>query len=248
MPHRFSVVLAGAALALAGLATGGVSGAAASPVTPSTALTPTPQPTQTCPPVLPVTGTASAVTATSVTISYSIFLSPPCGYNPPVTVILFASRADAEQWQNPVAEATSGPARYGTVTVDGLTPDTAYWFRFSADGRRDPYMIGSVRTAPPPVCTATAVIDHGWNGGFVATLTVRNVGNETLDGWRVTWRWPGDERIVTVWNGIADGSGADVTIRNASYNGTLTPGGSTTFGILIAAGAPPAGIAPTCGR
>jgi cellulase/cellobiase CelA1 len=252
MRYRFSVVLAGAALALAGLVAVGVGSAGASLVTPSTTasppLTPTPMPTATCPPALPVSGSVSAVTATSVTISYSILLSPPCGYNPPITVTLFASLEDAQQWQNPVAEAVSGPERFGNVTVDGLTPDTAYWFRFSGDGRLDPYVIASVRTAPSPICAATVVIDQSWGGGFVATVTVRNVGTETLDGWRVSWRWSGDEQILAVWKAVLEGSGAAVTVRNASYNGTLAPDGSTTFGMLVAASVPPGGIALACGR
>ncbi|MEJ3746841.1 cellulose binding domain-containing protein [Actinomycetes bacterium KLBMP 9797] len=252
MLHRFSVVLAGAAVALTGLVAGEVGSAEASPTTLSTTAspspTPTPRPTLTCPPVLPVTGGVSAVDATSATISYAIYLSPPCGYNPPVTVTLFASREDAQQWRNPVAEAVSGPERSGTVTVDGLTPDTAYWFRFSLDGRPDPYVLGSVRTAAQPVCAATAVIDHGWSGGFVATVTVRNVGNEALDGWRVAWRWSGDQRIQAAWNATVEGSGADVTVRNASHNGTLAPSASTTFGMLVSGSVPPGGIAPTCAR
>lgn len=252
MAYRFSVVLAGAAVALIGWGAGAMDSAEAATATPpSTAgptQTPTPLPTLTCPPVLPLTGGVSAVTATSATISYAIFLSPPCGYNPPVTVTLFASREDAQQWLNPVAEAVSGPERHGTVTIEGLTPDTAYWFRFSADGGPDPYVLASVRTAPVPVCTATAVIDHDWNGGFIATVTVRNVGDETLDGWRVSWQWRGAERILTAWNAVVEGSGADVTARNASYNGTLSPGTSTTFGMLVAGSAPPGGIAPTCTR
>src|SRR5689334_14401371 len=126
--------LGGAALALAALLTGAP--------TPS----PTPMPTLTCPPALPVSGTVTAVTTSSLTISYSMLLTPPCGYNPPVTVTLFAGREDAQQWLNPVAEVVSGPERSGQVTIEGLTPDTAYWFRFSADGRHDPYVIGTGRT------------------------------------------------------------------------------------------------------
>lgn len=248
MAYRFSVVLAGAAVALIGWSVGAMDGAEAAPLTPPATASPTPTPPPTCPPVLPITGAVSAVTATSVTISYAIFLSPPCGYDPPVTVTLFASREDAQQLLNPVAEAVSGPERHGPVTIDGLTPDTTYWFRFSADGGPDPYVLGSVRTAPVPVCTATAVIDHGWNGGFLATVTVRNVGSETLDGWRVSWRWPGAERILSAWNAVVEGGGADVTARNASYNGTLAPGNATTFGMLVAGIAPPGGIAPTCTR
>jgi len=247
MRYRFSFLLAAAALALAGMVAGGVGSAAAFPMTPSITTSPPLTPPPTCPPVLPLTGGVSTVTATSVTISYLIALTPPCGFNPPVTVTLFASREDAQQWLNPVAEAVSGPERFGTVTIDGLTADTLYWFRFSADGRRDTYVLGSARTAPTAVCAATVAIGHSWSGGFVATVTVRNVGTETLDGWRVAWRWPADERILTVWNAtVESGSGAEVTVRNASYNRALAPGGSTTFGMLVAASTPPGGIALTC--
>ena len=252
MRYRFGVVLGGAALALAGLVAGEVGSAAASPMTASTtagpSLTPTPAPTLTCPPALPISGWVTAVTATSLTIGYSMLLTPPCGYNPPVTVTLFAGREDAQQWQNPVAEAVSGPERSGTVIVDGLAPDTVYWFRFSADGRPDPYVIGSGRTAPVAVCAATMAIDSAWSGGFVATVTVRNVADETLDAWQVSWRWPGDERITALWNGVSQDGGAGVTIGNASYNGTLPPGGSTSFGMLVSAGAPPGNLALTCDR
>jgi hypothetical protein len=252
MRYRFGVVLAGAALALGGLVAGGVGSAGASLVTVPTTVSPsatsTLQPPPTCPPVLPITGGVSAVTATSVSISYSIFLAPPCGYNPPVTVTLFASREDAQQFTDPLAQAVSGPERYGVVTIDGLTADTVYWYRFSVDGGPDPYVLGSARTAAVQVCAATVVVDHGWGGGFVATVTVRNVGDEALDGWRVAWRWSGDERILSVWKAVAEGSGADVTVRNASYNGKLAPGDSTTFGMLVATSAPPGGISPTCGR
>ncbi|GLI00584.1 cellulose binding domain-containing protein [Phytohabitans aurantiacus] len=246
MPYRFGVVLAGAAVALAGLAVGGLGSAGASSAMPSTTASPTPTLPPTCPPVLPITGGVSAATATSVTVSYAIALAPPCGYNPPVTVTLFASQADAQQWQNPVAEAVSGPERFGTVTIGGLTPDTAYWFRFGADGRQLSFVLGTARTTPRQVCAATAVIDHGWSGGFVATVTVRNVSGAALDGWRVSWRWAADQRIVSAWNAIVEGSGADVTVSGASYNRALSPGGSTTFGMLVAGGVPPGGIAPTC--
>ncbi|WP_433381685.1 cellulose binding domain-containing protein [Actinoplanes sp. CA-142083] len=235
--------LGGTILVLVGLVAGGVGTAAAgAPLAP--AATPTPGPTLTCPPALPVSGGVTAATATSLTVTYSMLLTPPCGYNPPVTVTLFAGQSDAQQWLNPVAEAVSGPERSGKVTLDGLTPDTAYWFRFSADGRHDPYVIGTGRTAAVAVCTATAAIDSAWSGGFVATVTVRNVGAETLTGWRVSWQWLGGERILSLWNAVAQG---DSAVGNASYNGTLAPSGATTFGMLVS-GAPPTGIALTCAR
>ncbi|MER7168318.1 hypothetical protein ABT336_19910 [Micromonospora sp. NPDC000207] len=109
-----------------------------------------PTPPVACPPALPITGMVTATTATSVTVRYSMLLTPPCGYDPPIRVTLYTSRQDAQQRNAPVTSAVSGPQRYGDVTVDGLTPATEYWYRFSdAHGTWDPYIIGGpARTTP----------------------------------------------------------------------------------------------------
>ncbi|MEU4472055.1 cellulose binding domain-containing protein [Micromonospora sp. NPDC023888] len=189
----------------------------------------------------------TGVTTTSVTISYSIFFRPPCGYDPPMTVHLFASREDAQQWRAAVAEAASGPERYGSVTIGRLTPDTEYWYRFTdAEGRRDPFVIASARTAPLTSCRATASIDAKWGSGFLVTATVHNTGSLPLDRWRVSWRWSGDERVETVWGGVLETVGADITVRNATYNGTLAPDGVARFGVLVSTSAVPDGLTLTC--
>ena len=61
--------------------------------------TPTPSatPTPACPPALPITANVTGATTTSVTIRYSMFFRPPCGYDPPMTVSLFTSLEDAQQ-------------------------------------------------------------------------------------------------------------------------------------------------------
>jgi phosphodiesterase/alkaline phosphatase D-like protein len=233
MSRRVAVVLSLAALLLGGLAA------------PAGAADPTPGPTITCPPALPISGVVSATTEHSLTISYYMLMTPPCGYNAPITVTLFASAADAQQWANPVAEAVSGLERSGAVTLTGLTPDTPYWYRFSADGKHDPYVIGTARTAAGAVCAATVAVNSAWTGGYVATVTVRNVSAQALDTWQVSWQWPGDERITSVWNGVAAG---DSTVRNASWNGTVTAGGTTTFGLLVTTGGTPATVPLTCSR
>ncbi|MFJ8688702.1 cellulose binding domain-containing protein [Micromonospora wenchangensis] len=244
MLRTFGVVLATTTLTLAGWA-GTLTGAQAQPV-----LSATPTPTYACPPALPVSGQFLSATTTSITVRYSMLLSPPCGYDPPMTLVLFASREDATAWRNPVASAVSGPQRYGDITVEGLTPDSEYWFRFSVAEKHDPYVIsGPVRTlsAASPACGATVTVDNRWTGGYAATVTVRNTAAETLDGWQVTWRWSGDERVSALWNGVLSTTGADVTVRNASYNGTLAPGATTTFGMLVWTSAPGA-LTLACGR
>ncbi|MFI6259904.1 cellulose binding domain-containing protein [Micromonospora zamorensis] len=224
-------------------------GGASGTTEPTPTATPTPSPTLTCPPVLPITANVAGVTTTSVTISYSIFLRPPCGYDPPMTVSLFASREDAQQWRTPVAVAVSGPERDGSVTVDRLTPDTEYWYRLTdVDGRRHPFMNASARTASLTSCRATATIDARWGNGFVATVTVRNTGTQPLDRWLVSWRWSGDERVQTAWGGVAETVGVDVTVRNASHNGALALDGATTFGMLVTTSSVPDGLTMACAR
>lgn len=227
----------------------GTTVAAEATPTPAPPATPTPTPTIACPPALPITASVAGATTTSLTISYFIFFRPPCGYNPPMTVSLFTSREDAQQWRAAVAEGVSGPDRNGSVTIDGLTPDTEYWYRFTdVEGRRDPYVIASARTASLTSCRATATIDAQWGSGFVATVTVRNTGTLPLDRWRVSWRWSGDERVQTAWGGVAETSGTDVTVTNASYNGTLALNGATTFGLLVTTSAVPDGLTMSCAR
>ncbi|KAB1928906.1 endoglucanase [Micromonospora noduli] len=229
----------------------GTTTAAEAPPTPTPSSTPTPSatPTPACPPALPISASVTGATTTSVTISYVIFFRPPCGYDPPMTVSLFTSREDAQQWRAAVAEGVSGPERNGSVTIDRLTPDTEYWYRFTdAEGRRDPYVIASARTASLTSCRATATIDARWGSGFVATVTVRNTGTLPLDQWRVSWQWSGDEQVHTAWGGVAESTGSDVTVRNASYNGTLALDGATTFGLLVTTSAVPDGLTLTCAR
>ncbi|WP_434741359.1 hypothetical protein [Micromonospora sp. SH-82] len=142
-----------ATLALTGIAAGPGSPAPGSITLGSPAPGPPaapPTPPVACPPALPITGMVTATTSTSVTVRYSMLLTPPCGYDPPIRVTLYSGRQDAQQRNAPVASAVSGPQRFGDVTVDGLTPATEYWYRFSdAHGTWDPYIIGGpARTTP----------------------------------------------------------------------------------------------------
>ncbi len=70
---------------------------------------------------------------------------------------------------------------------------------------------------------------NSWSGGFQSTVTVR-AGNSAINGWTVNWSWPGSQAITQLWSGVRSGSGASVTVRNESWNGSLTGNATTTFG------------------
>ncbi|MDG9702868.1 endo-1,4-beta-xylanase [Streptomyces sp. DH37] len=85
--------------------------------------------------------------------------------------------------------------------------------------------------APGGSCTAVHRVTSRWQGGFTAEITVRNNHTAPIAGWTVTWTLPSGQSISHVWNGNLTVDGRGVTVRNASYNGTLSSNGSTTFGL-----------------
>ena len=67
-----------------------------------------------------------------------------------------------------------------------------------------------------------------WGSGFTGQLTVTNTGTTALTGWTVTYSYTQGQTLQNGWNGTWTQSGANVTVANASYNGSLAPGASAT--------------------
>ncbi|EEP72961.1 hypothetical protein MCAG_03288 [Micromonospora sp. ATCC 39149] len=100
-------------------------------------------------------------------------------------------------------------------------------------------------TTPDPGgsgCGASYQVINSWPGGFQAEVAVSNSGSTVTKGWRVSWAIGSGQTIDQVWNGSLTTSGGTATVTNVSYNGSLAPGASTTFGMLVAGGA---GTTPT---
>ena len=96
-------------------------------------------------------------------------------------------------------------------------------------------------TSTPPAsgaCLAMYSIDNAWSGGFQATVMV-HATDTALNHWTVSWTWPGTQTLAQAWNGTATSSGSLVTVRNATWNGTVKAGDYTTFGLLGNGTAPP---------
>jgi len=79
-------------------------------------------------------------------------------------------------------------------------------------------------------CHVTYVKSSEWAGGFVANVTIGNTGTATINGWTLTFAFPGDQKVTTAWNATVTQSGANVTATNASYDGTISPGTSASMG------------------
>jgi plastocyanin len=80
-------------------------------------------------------------------------------------------------------------------------------------------------------CMAMYTVIAQWPGGFQASVMVMN-GPAPRTSWTVSWTFTDSQVVTQLWNGTASQNGAAVTVRNASYNGTLAANASAEFGFL----------------
>ncbi len=83
-------------------------------------------------------------------------------------------------------------------------------------------------TTTSGTCSATMTISQ-WTGGFTASVTV-TAGSAGTSSWSTSFTLPQGAAITNSWSATVTSSGSSVTATNASYNGTLSAGQSTTYG------------------
>jgi glucuronoarabinoxylan endo-1,4-beta-xylanase len=143
--------------------------------------------------------------------------------------------------QAPIALA--GGAFTATVPARSLVT-----YRITAGPPPTTSPTASPSPSPTPTgsgCTATYTITNTWPGGFQASVTVTNTSPTPGNGWSVRWTLPAGQGITQVWNGDLTLTNGTVTVTNASYNGALASGASTTFG-LTGTGPPTPAPVPIC--
>jgi len=77
-------------------------------------------------------------------------------------------------------------------------------------------------------CHIGYTISSQWQGGFGAAITINNTGTTAISNWTLTWTFANGQTITQFWNGTEAQSGANVTVTNLSYNGSIPAGGSYT--------------------
>lgn len=86
-----------------------------------------------------------------------------------------------------------------------------------------------------------------WGTGFTATVKVTNEGTAAVSGWNLAWQYAGDNRITGGYDAVFSGTNP-YTVKNASWNGTIQPGQSLTFGFQGTKGAAAAEIPALTGN
>ena len=172
-------------------------------------------------PSAPVRPAASAVTATSATLTWP---APPAGVKYEVHRV---NGAVTEQW---------GETTGTTFTASNLTPATKYTVNLVA---RD--NAGKVSWSSPPLsfttgtpaassCAVSYRETANWGNGFVADLEITNTGTAPVSTWSLTYAWPtGWQQVGSGWNATWTQTGRQVTVAGTA---PLAPGASTTAGFV----------------
>ena len=87
----------------------------------------------------------------------------------------------------------------------------------------------------------TYVEDSRWNTGFNGTVRITNRGSTTIQGWTVGFNLSGT--VTNQWNAVRRTSnGSSYTFGNATWNGSIAPGATVSFGFQAVAAN---GVKPT---
>jgi cellulase/cellobiase CelA1 len=146
---------------------------------------------------------------------------------------------DSAAGQSLSYSATGLPAGL-SISSSGLisgTPTTAGSFNATVSATDTTGASGSASftwtispgTTGPGACHVSYVKNE-WGGGFTANVTVTNTGTSAVNGWTLTWSFPGDQKVTNAWNATVSQSGAAASATNLSYNAAIAPGGNVQFG------------------
>ncbi|WP_329613853.1 glycoside hydrolase family 18 chitinase [Streptomyces brevispora] len=78
--------------------------------------------------------------------------------------------------------------------------------------------------------TATYVKKSDWGSGFEGQWTVKNTGTTALSSWTIEWDFPSGTGVGSAWDATVTSSGNHWTAKNLSWNGSVAPGASVSFG------------------
>jgi len=183
-------------------------------------------------PSAPSSLSASAASSSSILLDWSS-VSAPSGCSVGYDVFRSTTSGFTPSSSNQVATGLTGTS----FTDSGLAASTTYFYKVVA-------VDGAGSSAASPQASATTQSGGGsglacrvaysilnqWPGGFTAGVNIENTGTTNISSWTLTWTFADGQTVSQLWNGAVGQSGANVTVNNLSYNGSI-PAGTTYTGM-----------------
>ena len=88
--------------------------------------------------------------------------------------------------------------------------------------------VAATQASAAVVCQVGYTVNQ-WSTGFTAAVTITNTGTP-VTSWTLAYSYTGNQALTQGWSGNWTQSGKNVTVTNASWNGSLGTGGSTSLG------------------
>jgi endo-1,4-beta-xylanase len=148
-------------------------------------------------------------------------------------------------YQIMATEAWGNGSGSSSVNIGGGAPPTTGGPTTSPTTSRPTTSPTGGSTGPAGSCSASYSVSNSWQGGFNGAVNV-TAGSSAINGWTVHLTLPSGVTIQSLWNGVNSGTTGAITVKNASYNGSLGGGASTSFGFTAIGNSSPAPSGVSC--
>ena len=160
--------------------------------------------------------TADVAPANCTISGYNVYRSTQSGFSPSSNNLI-ASGITANSYSD-----------------SNLAASTTYYYLVEA--------VDAAGTSVPSAQTSATTLSAGGGNGFAchvvytptwqnsnafgADITIDNTGSTPLTSWTLTWTFANGQTITQLWNGSETQNGANITVNNMSYNGSIPAGGT----------------------
>lgn len=169
--------------------------------------------------------TATAASSSQINLAWAASATPGVTYN----VYASTTSGFTPASSNRIAASVTATSYSET----GLAPSTTMYYLVTAQdsyGESVTSNQAGATTQGGISCHIAYSITTQWNVGFGTAVTIQNTGSAPINGWRLTWTWPGDQQITQSWNANYSQTGQNATLTNATWNGAISAG-ATVSGI-----------------
>src|SRR3984885_12649109 len=88
--------------------------------------------------------------------------------------------------------------------------------------------VAATQASAAVVCQVGYTVNQ-WSTGFTASVSITNTGT-AITSWTLAYSYTGNQTLTQGWSGNWAQSGKNVTVTNASWNGSLGTGASAQTG------------------